>query len=421
MRILILTQYYPPEVGAAQNRLSSLATSLREAGHTVTVLTALPNYPNWTIYDDYKNCLVVTEIKGGITIIRTWLYTKQDLKFVGRLIHYLSFSALALIVSVFKVSRQDIVISECPPLFAGIAGWMISKIKKAKFALNVSDLWTDSAVDLGMLKNGTLISMALYMEKFLYQQAHLVTGQTQGIVDTIRKRVSQTPVALITNGVSQAFFRRTDELHVKEQRNGGKPSGKFIVGFAGTHGLMQDLETVMEAARLLREDEHIAFVFYGDGPKKEKMIRLSREARMQNVTFVPPQLAERMPEIFTSFDAMLIPLKDLPILRGAIPSKMLEAMAAAVPILFLGKGEAENLVQQAECGIVVAPENPKLLAEAVRELYHNDAIRTRFGQNGRHYALEHYDRQRLNKTFEDLLSKVFSGEHISVTEEGVLP
>jgi glycosyltransferase involved in cell wall biosynthesis len=103
---------------------------------------------------------------------------------------------------------------------------------------------------------------------------------------------------------------------------------------------------------------------------------------------------------------MLIPLKDLPILRGAIPSKMLEAMAAAVPILFLGKGEAENLVQQAECGIVVEPENPKLLAEAVRELYHNDAIRTRFGQNGRQYALEHYDRQRLNKTFEDLLSRV---------------
>src|SRR4029077_4990103 len=179
MRILILTQYYPPEIGAAQNRLSGLANFLKAAGHTVTVLTALPNYPKGKIYDGYKNRLMVSEIKEGITIIRTWLYTKQNLQFVGRLIHYLSFSILALLVSVFKVGRQDIVITECPPLFAGIAGWLISKMKKAKFALNVSDLWTDSAVDLGMLKNGTLISLALDLEKFLYQHAHLITGQTQ--------------------------------------------------------------------------------------------------------------------------------------------------------------------------------------------------------------------------------------------------
>jgi glycosyltransferase involved in cell wall biosynthesis len=421
MRILILTQYFPPEIGAAQNRLSGLATFLKEAGHTVTVLTAFPNYPKGTIYEGYKNRLVVTEIKDSVTIIRTWLYTKQDLQFVGRLIHYLSFSVLALIVSVFKVSRQDIVIAECPSLFTGIVGWLISKMKKAKFALNVSDLWTDSAVDLGMLRNSSLISVALRMEKFLYQHAHLITGQTQGIVDSIRARVSHTPAALITNGVDQDFFIKTEHSHAKKQRNGGMPSGKFIVGFAGLHGLMQDLETVMEAARLLREDEDIAFVFYGDGPKKEKLIRLSEEAQIQNVTFFPPQPAERMPEVFTSFDAMLIPLKDLPILRGAIPAKMLEAMAAAVPLLLLAGGEAKNLVQQAECGIVVAPENPKLLAEAVRELYHNDAIRRRLGQNGRQYALEHYNRQRINKTFEDLLSRVFNGERIGVTEECVHP
>jgi glycosyltransferase involved in cell wall biosynthesis len=421
MRILIVTQYYPPEIGAAQNRLSRLATSLREAGHTVTVLTALPNYPKGAIYEGYTNGLVATEIKDGITIIRTWLYTKQNLQFVGRLIHYLSFSMLALIVSVFKIGRQDIVITECPTLFAGIAGWVISKMKRAKFVLNVSDLWTDSAVDLGMLKNNTLISIALRVEKFLYQHAHLITGQTQGIVNSIRARVGQTPVALITNGVDQDFFSRAESLHMKEQRNGEMPLGKFIVGFAGLHGLMQDLETVMEAARLLREDKHIAFVLYGDGPKKEKLIRLSKEAQIQNVTFLPPQPAERMPEIFSSFDAMLVPLKDLPILRGAIPCKMLEAMGAAVPILLLAEGEAKNLVLQAECGIVLAQENPKLLAEAVRELYHNDSFRRRLGQNGRRYTLEHYNRQRINKRFEDLLAKVFHGERIGITETCMHP
>jgi glycosyltransferase involved in cell wall biosynthesis len=421
MRILMLTQYYPPEIGAAQNRLSRLAIFLSEAGHTVTVLTALPNYPTGAIYEGYKNRIVVTEIKDDVAIVRTWLYTKQNLQFVGRLIHYLSFSTMALFTSIFKVGQTDVVITECPPLFIGLAGWLISKMKKAKFVLNVSDLWTDSAVDMGMLKNGTLISVALRGEKFLYEHAQLITGQTQGIVDTIRSRVRHTPVALITNGVDQDFFSRTESLSVKEQRNGEALSRKFIVGFAGLHGLMQDLETVISAARFLQDHERIVFVLYGDGPKKEKLIRLSKEAQIQNITFFPPQPAERMPEIFSSFDAMLIPLKNLPILKGAIPCKMLEAMAAAVPILLLAEGEAKNLVQQAECGIVLAPENPKLLAEAVLELYHNDSFCRRLGKNGRHYAFEHYNRQRINKRFEDLLDKVYLGEHIASTEVPMHP
>ena len=344
MRILILTQYYPPEVGAAQNRLSGLANFLKEAGNTVTVLTAMPNYPKGKIYDGYQNRLFVTENKGGIAIIRTWLYTKQNLQFLGRLFNYFSFTALALFVSLYKFGRQDIVITECPPLFVGIAGWMISKMKKAKFVLNVSDLWTDSAVDLGMLKNGRLISIALRAEKFLYQHSHLVTGQTLGIVNAIRSRTAHTPVALITNGVDPEFFQKTQYSHLKRQEVDTVPSKKFVVGFAGLHGLMQDLETVIEAACLLRQEEGITFILYGDGPKKEKLIRLSTQAKIQNVIFSSSKPAERMPEIFSSFDAMLIPLKDLPILRGAIPCKMLEAMAAAVPILLLAKGEAKNLV-----------------------------------------------------------------------------
>lgn len=419
MRVLILTQYYPPEIGAAQNRLSRLAAYLKGAGHTVTVLTAFPNYPTGSIHEDYKNRLVAKEVREGVTIIRTWLYTKQALQFVERLIHYLSFSILACVVSVVKVSQQDIVIAECPSLFTGIAGWLISKIKRAKFALNVSDLWTDSAVDLGMLKNPILISIALRAERFLYEHAYLITGQTQGIVDAIRMRAPHIPVVLITNGVDQEFFTRAKALLVREPKSGETQSGKFIIGYAGLHGLAQDLETVVEAARLLTDDERIEFVLYGDGPKKEKLIRLSKEARIQNISFFPPQPAERMPEIFASFDVMLVPLKNLPIFKGAIPSKLLEAMAAAVPILLLAEGEAKNIVQQAECGIVLTPEKPQPLAEAVRELYHNDSLRKRLGRNGQQYVYQHYNCQRINKRFEGLLTKVFHGESINTTETSI--
>lgn len=419
MRVLILTQYYPPEIGAAQNRLSRLARYLKDAGHTVTVLTAFPNYPTGSIREDYKNRLVVKEVREGITVIRTWLYTRQALQFVERLVHYLSFSILACVVSLVKISRQDIVIAECPSLFTGIAGWLISKFKRAKFALNVSDLWTDSAVDLGMLKNRVLIAMALRAEKFLYEHAYLITGQTQGIVNAIRTRAPHIPVALITNGVDQEFFTKAEALLVGERKNGEVQSGKFIIGYAGLHGLAQDLETVVEAARLLRNDGCIEFVLYGDGPKKEKLIRLSREAGIQNIFFFPPQPAERMPEIFASFDVMLVPLKNLPIFKGAIPSKLLEAMAAAVPILLLAEGEAKNIVQQAECGIVLMPEKPELLAEAVRELYHNDSFRKRLGRNGQQYVYQHYNCQRINKRFEGLLTKVLHGERINITETSI--
>jgi len=416
MRILLVTQYYPPEVGAAQNRLSGLAMSLKEAGHTVTILTALPNYPKGAIYDDYKKHLFLTEVKDGVTIVRTWLYTRQNLQFFRRLAHYFSFSAMALMVSIFKVGRQDIVLTESPPLFAGIVGWLISKIKRAKFALNISDLWTDSAVEIGMLRNTTLISMALRGEKFLYRHAHLITGQTQGIVDCIRSRMPGSPVALMTNGVDQEFFIRTGELRTSDRRAEPISSKKFIVGFAGLHGHMQDLETVIEAARLLRNNEHICFVFYGDGPKKQKLVNMVQEGQIKNVAFSPPQPANRMPEIFSSFDAMLIPLKNLPILKGAIPCKMLEAMAAAVPILLLAEGEAKSVIQQADCGIAVAPENAKLLADAILELYNNESLRRRLGQSGRQYALKHYDRRSINKRFEGLLLNVFRNKKITIPE-----
>ena len=414
MRILFLTQYYPPEVGAAQNRLSRLATFLKQSGHTVTVLTALPNYPIGAIYEGYKDRLVVGEIKDGITVIRTWLYTRRNLKFVGRLINYLSFSGMALLVSMYKVGRQDIVIAESPPLFVGAVGFIISNMKKAKFVFNVSDLWTDSAIDLGMLKNSILIGMAQRVENFLYRKADLITGQTQGIVDKIQSRVNNRPIALITNGVDQAHFGQAADQYANRRRN-GSPVKRFSIGYAGLHGLMHDLESVIEAADLLRAYEDVFFVFYGDGPRKEKLIQLAKEARIRNIVFYPPQPVGRMPEIFGSFDAMVIPLKRLGVLKGAIPFKMLEAMAAALPIVLAGEGEAEKLVRDAECGIVVEPENPKSLAEGLLELYHNESCRRRFGENARDYVLQHYDQRQISTKFAHLLSKVVYGEeHVAL-------
>lgn len=413
MHILIVTQYYPPECGAAQNRLSCLATFLKESGHMVTVLTALPNYPTGKIFDGYKGHLVVAEYSDGIHIIRTWLYTKPNLRFAGRLANYLSFSGIALLVSIYKVNRQDVVIAEYPSLFVGIAGFIISRIKKAKFVFNVSDLWVDFAVDLGMLKSSAVIWLARYLENLLYRKADLITGQTEGIVNTIAACITNRPVELITNGVDVGRLRGATDLASIKRGEEPNSVGRLIIGYAGLHGLMQDLETVIETASLLRAYKDILFAFYGDGPKKDKLIRMSIEAGLQNVMFHPYQPVQQMPEIFASFDVMVIPFRQLPTLKRAVPLKMIEAMAAALPILLAGEGEVKNLVEKAHCGIVVEPKNPGLLAEGLLKLHRSESYRRKLGQNGRQYILQHYDRRHINGKFADLLSKVASGEKIS--------
>jgi glycosyltransferase involved in cell wall biosynthesis len=261
-----------------------------------------------------------------------------------------------------------------------------------------------------MLKSSTAIGLARAVENFLFRKADLITGQTEGIVKAIASRITNKPVELITNGVDVGRFSVTD---LASYRRAEEPnSGRFIIGYAGLHGLMQDLENVIETAGLLRAYKDIHFAFYGDGPKKDKLIRMSKEAGLQNIIFYPHQPVQRMPEIFASFDAMVIPFRQLPILKGAVPCKMIEAMAAALPILLAGEGEVKNLVEKAHCGIVVEPENPALLAEGLLELYRSDSNRKKLGQNGRQYILQHYDRRHINGKFADLLSKVVSGENI---------
>jgi glycosyltransferase involved in cell wall biosynthesis len=416
MRILIVTQYYRPETGAAQNRLSHLAGHLQAAGHAVTVLTAMPNYPTGEIYEGYQNRLVLDDDKDGMRIIRTWIYTRKSLSFTGRVANYLSFACLAIVFSIWKIGRHDIVIAESPSLFAGMAGLIISRMKSARFILNVSDLWPQSIVDLGLLKNRRLVRLAEWLEQCLYRNANLITGQTQGIVEAIRARVSN-PVVLMTNGVDGKRFlgsSHTVAMTYEECAN------KFVIGYAGLHGLMQDLDTVIEAARLLRDYKDLLFVFYGDGPKKEGLISLAKAAQIDNVRFYASRPADRMPETFASFDVMVVPLRRLAILKGALPCKMFEAMASAVPILLAGEGEAKRLVCDAQCGIVVEPEHPASIVDAIWRLYRSDADRMRFGRNGRQYVLQHYDRDHIHRRFETLLTKVHCRETIESTSEPVI-
>jgi glycosyltransferase involved in cell wall biosynthesis len=402
MKILFLTQYCPPEVGAPQNRIFEFAKQLRKFGHDVSILTAMPNYPKGEIFDEYKGKKVVCEELEGIKIVRTSIYVSKEKTFTKRLRNYLSFTFSSVFQGAKYIDKQDVVITESPPLFLGWSGYVLSKKKKAKFIFNISDLWPESAVKLDVLHNKALIKMSTWLEEFCYKKAAAVTGQTKGIVDNIVNRgFDASKVHLITNGVDTEFFKKEyrDEAFRKEVGI----EDKFAVCYAGIHGLAQGLEVVINAAENIKEYENVQFVFIGDGPEKQKLINMVKDKNLNNVTFLPVQPKSNMPKIIGSMDATIIPLKKLDLFKGALPSKMFEALAAELPIVLAVEGEAEKLINNAKAGIVVEPENSKEIGEAVVKLYEDSDYRKLLGQNGRKYVMENYSREAITRKLEGIL------------------
>ena len=394
MRILFLTQYCPPEVGAPQNRIFEFAKQLKKFGHEVTILTAMPNYPKGEIFDEYKGKKLVKEELDGIKIIRTGIYATKEKSFTKRLKNYLSFTFSSVLQGMKQVGKQDVVITESPPLFLGWSGYVISKKIGAKFIFNVSDLWPESAIKLGVLHNKLLIIMSTWLEEFCYRKAAAVTGQTQGIVDNIVQRgFGKDKVHLITNGVDTGFFKKEnrDESFRKEINI----EDKFAVCYAGIHGIAQGLEVIIKAADILRDEKGIQFVFVGDGPEKKMLMDMVRKRKLENVLFLPVQPKPKMPRIIASMDATVIPLKKLDLFKGALPSKMFEALSSELPIVLAVEGEAEKLIN-----------NEKEIAEAVLKLYKDRELRETLGANGRKYVMKNYSRETIARKLEKILMEL---------------
>ncbi len=402
MKILFLTQYCPPEVGAPQNRIFEFAKQLKKFGHEVTILTAMPNYPRGEIFEEYRGKKIVKETIDGIDIVRTGIYATKSKDFVKRLRNYLSFTWSSVFSGAKHIEEQDVIITESPPLFLGWSGYVLSKMKKAKFVFNVSDLWPESAVKLGVLHNKAMIKASTWLEEFCYRKAAAVTGQTKGIVDNIVSRgFDKNKVHIITNGVDTEFFKKENKS--EEFRESIGIEDKFAVVYAGIHGIAQGLEVLVDAAEIIKEEKEIQIVFIGEGPEKPMLMNRVKEKKLENVTFLPMQHKKDMPKIIASMDATVVPLKKLDIFKGALPSKMFENLASEIPIVLAVEGEAENLINSAKAGIVVEPENSKEIAEAILRLYKDKELREKLGENGREYAIRNFSREAIARKLDNIL------------------
>ncbi len=399
-RVLFVTPYYPPERGAPQTRVSETAARLVKAGHEVTVLTTLPNYPSGVVPDEYRKGRRRREVLQGVRVVRVWSLIRPNRGLWGRVLAQLSFGCLAGLIGWRAVGRPDVIIVESPPLFDVIAGRLLAWSKGCPYILTVADIWPESAVQMGVLSARWAIWLAERLEWSSYQRAGAVWTVTDGIRAALTSRgLSARRTFVLPNGVDTARFRPDERREARRQLGW---DDAFTVLYAGTVGLAQGLEIVVEAAEQLQGHPDIRFVVLGDGAAKADLETTARRRGLRNVAFPPGQPHSRMPTVIAAADACLVSLRRIPLFRAALPSKLYEAMAGARPILLAVDGEARQLiVEKAAAGIYVEPGDAAMLAEAILALRAQPDRALDLGLRGRAFVERHFDRDRLTEVLAD--------------------
>lgn len=394
MRLAILTQYYPPEMGAPQARLSELASRFLARGHEVYVLTAMPNYPRGKVYPGYGG-LWRRETLDGVRVLRAALYPSKSPRILPRLVSYMSFVKSSAAVGLVGLPRVDVLLTESPPLFLGLSGYVLSRLKRARWVFNVSDLWPEGAVDLGLVKEGMALDMARRLEAFCYRKAFLVTGQSRSILANIEGRFPDVATHHLSNGVDPQRF--SPDVGVDRARF-GLPERGLIALYAGLHGVFQGLDQILEAAHRLRDVDDLQFVLVGDGPEKESLVARARALDLHNVRFLDPLPRDAMPALVAAADISIACLKTR--ILGAVPSKIYEAMGAAKPVVLVAApGEATDIIDDTGSGLWVEPGDLDGLAGTFRRLAKDDTLRRELGDAGRRAALDRFDRWSIADRF----------------------
>ena len=407
LRILYISQYFPPEVGATQTRAFEMASNLVKMGHCVTVLTEFPNHPKGIISSEYRLKLFTREQVSGVDIVRTWVYTRPEKNFWNRIIFYFSFLMMSMIRGISLRERYNIVYATSPPLFVGLSGYIISLVRGIPFIMEVRDLWPESAVVLGELKNPIFIRSSERIERFLYHRAVRIVGVTEGIVRNLeQKHIAKDKIKLIQNGANVDLYKPGEKNLSLLKRLGISPSS-FVIMYTGLHGLMHGLEFVIDTANDLKNEPDIKFVFIGDGVRKSYLIDLANRYQLDNVLFLEPQQEENLPPYIQSFDVGLVTTKKLAFCRGTLPVKMFTYMACEKPVLLCVDGEACRIINQSKAGIYVEPENRVHMVQTIHMLKKSEKLCHEMGRAGRAFVVAHFSRKQkaleLEKVFMDIV------------------
>jgi colanic acid biosynthesis glycosyl transferase WcaI len=396
MRILYLSQYFPPEAGATQTRAYEMARTWVRLGHNVTMLAEFPNHPSGIIPPSYRGKFIEQSELDGIEVIRVWVKASPVKNFSSRMLFYLTYMLNASIAGLmFARGKYDFIYASSPPLFVGGAALFLRAIKRIPLVFEVRDLWPESAVALGELSNPGAISLATSLEQACYRKAIQVVVVTRGIYERLNQRgIPASKLYFVPNGANTEMFAFNPSGRERIRNDLGLDQ-KFIAIYAGIHGLAQGLETILEAARLLQAVPNIHFLMIGNGPKKTEIMSMAATYKLPNLTLLPEQPRQQIPDYLSAADVALIPLKKAEIFKGALPSKIFDAWACGRPVLLSIDGEAREIIESVEGGIFIPPEDPAKMAEALIKLRDSPTEITAMGEKGLIYTRQNHSRASL--------------------------
>lgn len=409
MRILYLSQYFPPEVGATQTRAYEMAQGLLRAGHHVTMLAEVPNHPEGVIRPDYRGKFWARESFDGIDVIRVWVKTAPVKTFKTRMLFYLSYMLNALLAGLLLArGRYDAIYATSPPLFVGAAALALSYLRRTPLVFEVRDLWPESAVALGELRNPRFIRWATRLEEACYRRARRIVVVTEGMRARLLERgIPAVKLALIPNGANTELFQPQPAAGQQLRADLGL-EGVFLIVYAGIHGIAQGLETALYAADRLRANPRIHFLFIGEGPCKADLLALKAQLDLPNVTLLEAQPREAIPAYLSAADVALAPLRRVELFKSALPSKMFDAWACACPVVMSIDGEARTVLERAQGGRFFPPEDVAALVNAIEDLAADPTACRRMGENGRQFVAAHYSRQAQARALVTLLEDLCS-------------
>lgn len=404
--LLILTQYFPPETGAPQARLSEISLNLKEFGWEVEVLTAFPNYPAGKIFEDYRGKWFLIEDFQGIRVLRTFILPTKSTNIVKRLLCYFSFIFSSYLFGKKYCKKPDLIYVESPPLFIYYSVSKLSKYFKVPYVLNLSDLWPDVFVTLGRIKKDSIYYRLMKnLEKKAYKNALGITCQTEGILRGVNSLEPDKKKKLIPNGIEIHKFGKN--YYSENLRKEMGWDEKYVFIYTGLFGVSQGLEQILEVADLLKDKKEILFSLIGDGPEKEKIENLVKSKGIYNVQILPLQPRERIPYFLASADVAIIPL--IQSIPEAVPSKTYEAMGSGLPLLVISEGEVSNIVKKAQAGIVCSPGKIDEIKNAGLSFINNKEMAKEMGERGRRFVVENFNRKKISADLKDFFEGLLKG------------
>jgi colanic acid biosynthesis glycosyl transferase WcaI len=413
LKILYISQYFPPEMGAPAARVSELSRHWAQAGHEVTVLTGFPNHPDGVVRLEYRKPfrqMVFRETVDRVKIVRTWLLPFPNRRSYERMLNYSSFCLSAVSAGSF-LERPDVVIATSPQLLVGLSGWWIAKLKRVPSVLEVRDLWPESLAAVGVGHSDSLLHRVLgKIAGFLYRKANQIVVVTPAFREHLIRKwlVPPQKISIVENGVETKLFnpRNSDP----GLRKALIAEGKFVVSYIGTLGLAHGLETLVTAAECLQQTApNVLFMLVGEGADRERILALVKSKNLRNIRFVRQQSREKIPAYISASDACLVLLRKSSVFETVIPTKMLEFMSCGRPVILAVNGQAREILERSRSGIYVEPENPGALCDAIQKLQQQELLREALGRNGREYIVQNLSRERTATDYLDVLFRLVQG------------